>query len=75
VYHSKANLIWPDCPFNDLQKCANSWIRMTTDEPPFILDSGQLIGRAVLTNQLSSGSSQFGGLFDRLKQQIEQRLR
>jgi hypothetical protein len=51
------------------------WIRMTTDEPPFILDSGQLIGRAVLTNQLSSGPSQFGGLFDRLKQQIEQRLR
>jgi hypothetical protein len=48
---------------------------MTTDEPPSLLDSGQLIGRPVLTNQLSSGPSQFGGLFDRLKQQIEQRLR
>jgi hypothetical protein len=50
-------------------------INTLTDEPPSLLDSGQLIGRAVLTNQLSSSPSQFGGLFDRLKQQIEQRLR
>ena len=43
----------------------------------YFSDSGQLIGRPVLSNQnqVAAGGGQFGGLFDRLKQQIEQRLR